>query len=350
MEDGSAETSAAKRRRQRRLRSWWRHECQSVRMALNAAVHHSAVKVAAGEKNSGLRAQTTFSAGRPGVLKDPAPQGAVTVGYVAAPGPLLVVASLAGGDGVDATTVSYLLSVALAKKKEEEEKEKEKEEKERMRKEVLAHAQERVRDGLPLSSAGGAAWRQWSGLPPRQEKRRKRKKRKKRRLPRTSSRPSRCRKLWRFRSCSFSTLSSSSPVVPQRQILMVQTILQITEFSQLLYVSGGRCPCCAGRACLDGTGMYMAGFPGHAAPRAVFLCFRLAPDVSHHGRYAPRCGWFYWWRCPSCCAPVYCRQAQDARHHGRYDSRSTEILVSLGDDVICFRVQLFGSTVDAYFC
>ena len=61
-----------------------------------------------------------------------------------------------------------------------------------------------------------AAWRHWSGLPPRQEKRRKRKKRKKRRLPRTSSRPSRCRKLWRFRSCSFSTLSSSSPVVPQR--------------------------------------------------------------------------------------------------------------------------------------
>ena len=108
--------------------------------------------------------------------------GAVTVGYVAAPGPLLVVASLAGGDGVDATTVSYLLSVALAKKKEEEEKEKE--EKERKRKEVLARAQERVRDGLPLSSAEDAAWRQWSGLPPRQEKKRKRKKRKKRKLPR----------------------------------------------------------------------------------------------------------------------------------------------------------------------
>ena len=140
------------------------------------------MKVAADEKNSGLRAQTTFSAGRPGVLKDPAPQGAVTVGYVAAPGLLLVVASLAGGDGVDATTVSYLLSVALAKKKEEEEKEKE--EKERKLKEVLARAQERVRDGLPLSSAEDAAWRQWSGLPPRQEKK-KRKKRKKRKLPRS---------------------------------------------------------------------------------------------------------------------------------------------------------------------
>ena len=39
------------------------------------------------------------------------------------------------------------------------------------------------------------------------------------------------------------------PFVPQRQILMVQSILQTTEFPQLLYVSGGRCHCCAGRAC-----------------------------------------------------------------------------------------------------
>ena len=82
-----------------------------------------------------------------------------------------------------------------------------------------------------------------------QARRRKRKKRRKRRLPRTSSRLSRCRKLWRFRSCSSSTLSSSSPFVPQRQILMVQTLQQTTEYPQLLYVSGGRCPCCAGPAC-----------------------------------------------------------------------------------------------------
>ena len=50
--------------------------------------------------------------------------------------------------------------------------------------------------------------------------------------------------------------------------------------------------------------MYMAGFPGHAAPRAVFLCFRMAHDASHHGRYAPRSGWLYWLRCSSRCAPV----------------------------------------------
>ena len=55
------EHGAAWRRRQRRLRSWWRHEQQSVAMALSAAAHHS--KVAAGAKYDGLRAQTTDRAG-----------------------------------------------------------------------------------------------------------------------------------------------------------------------------------------------------------------------------------------------------------------------------------------------
>ena len=32
---------SAKRRRERRLRSWWRHEQQSVRAAVAAALHHS---------------------------------------------------------------------------------------------------------------------------------------------------------------------------------------------------------------------------------------------------------------------------------------------------------------------
>ena len=87
---------------------------------------------------------------------------------------------------------------------------------------------------------------------------------------------------------------------------MVQTLQQTTEYPQLLYVSGGRCPCCwSCLSCrLNGTDMYMAGFPGYAAPRAVFLCFRLAHDASHHGRYTPRSGWFYWPRCSSRCAPV----------------------------------------------
>ena len=51
--------SAARRRRERHLRSWWRHEQQSVAMALSAAAHHSFDKVAAEAKYAGLRAQTT---------------------------------------------------------------------------------------------------------------------------------------------------------------------------------------------------------------------------------------------------------------------------------------------------
>ena len=71
-------------------------------MALSAAVH-SFDKVAAGEKYNALRGQNTDRAGtRPRVLKGPAPQGAVTVGYVAAPAPslsLLVLAERAGRGG-----------------------------------------------------------------------------------------------------------------------------------------------------------------------------------------------------------------------------------------------------------
>ena len=45
-------------------------------MALTAAAHHSAEKVAADVKDAGLRAQTMVSAGqRPGVLTEPEPQG-----------------------------------------------------------------------------------------------------------------------------------------------------------------------------------------------------------------------------------------------------------------------------------
>ena len=98
MEVDGGGASAARRRRERRLRSWWRHEQQSVRMALNAAAHHSAAKVAAGEEYS----------------------GAVTVGYVAAPVPLLAEPLLAGaaGEAVDARTLRFLVARSLAEKED----------------------------------------------------------------------------------------------------------------------------------------------------------------------------------------------------------------------------------------
>ena len=51
--------TSARRRRERRLRSWWRHEYQSVAVALSAAVHLSFDRVATEAKYSGLRAQNT---------------------------------------------------------------------------------------------------------------------------------------------------------------------------------------------------------------------------------------------------------------------------------------------------
>ena len=75
------DTRDGRRRRERRLRSWLRHERQTVAMELAAALHRS---------RDG-RGQTTASPGtRPTVLKEPEAQvAAVTVGYVAAGAPLL---------------------------------------------------------------------------------------------------------------------------------------------------------------------------------------------------------------------------------------------------------------------
>ena len=136
-------------------------------MALNAAAHHRAAEVAAGEKNSGLRAQTAFSAGRPGVLTEPEPEeGAVMVVYVAAPVPLLALPLLArsAGEAVDARTLSFLLARSLAEKKEEEEQ----------RKAEFGQVEE-------LRQASFARAREFCGS------KRKRKKRRKKKTPRTCS-------------------------------------------------------------------------------------------------------------------------------------------------------------------
>ena len=166
MEVDGAGTSSARRRRERRLRSWWRHERMSVAAALAEAHHHSAPNVGA-ETHYALRRQKTASAARPGVLKDPAPQGAVTVGYVAAPVPTLALSVLAGsaGEAVDDRSLRFLLGRSLAEKKEEEEK---------RRKAEFDRQVEEVRQ------ASLARARELYGS------KRKRKKRRKRRLPRSS--------------------------------------------------------------------------------------------------------------------------------------------------------------------
>ena len=128
----------ARRRRERRLRSWWRHEQQTVRMALAAATHHSAQQNAASRgpktgararegvehvQHDGLRAQKPPLPGvRPGSLFDPGPQRSDrTVRHSAGDAPLLVVPALRGDDGVDGTTLRFLLEQNLSLKKKQEE-------------------------------------------------------------------------------------------------------------------------------------------------------------------------------------------------------------------------------------
>ena len=92
-------------------------------MELATAFHHSAQRVEApregmeGEKYYAPRRQKPPLLGKgPGVPLDPELQvAAATVGCVAAPVPLLVVPSMAGGDSVDGTTTKWLLKVALRK-------------------------------------------------------------------------------------------------------------------------------------------------------------------------------------------------------------------------------------------
>ena len=133
---------AAQRRRQRRLRSWWRHEQQSIAAALATVMHHSSGKVhtangAPRSQKLATRPRRRWSTSRTTPYGDrrlrlrgerPAPLSEVagpqrsdrTVRHSAGEAPLLVVPSRRGADGVDGTTVSFLLAENLKLQKEEE--------------------------------------------------------------------------------------------------------------------------------------------------------------------------------------------------------------------------------------
>ena len=148
---------------------------------------------------------------RPRLPPEPEPQGGA-----AAEVPLLVMASLAGGDAVDATTVSYLLKVALVKKREEEEKRRVK--KEQAEDEALEDKLEAEEDALlaigRLTSRQearlSAVLRERVEVTERMKRRRatmkKRKKRKKRKLAKSSS--FRAVRTWKPGRSSWSPLPS----------------------------------------------------------------------------------------------------------------------------------------------
>ena len=59
-----AGSGSARRRRERRLLSWLRHERMTVRMELTAALHHSAFKGAGFETHDAPRSQKTVNSKR----------------------------------------------------------------------------------------------------------------------------------------------------------------------------------------------------------------------------------------------------------------------------------------------
>ena len=122
---------AAFRRRQRQLRAFLRHEELSVKMALAKALHHSAQppgpvveeprEVEEQDTNDALRRQKAPSPGmHPGVLKEPEVQWFKGRSlFVSAGCPSLAVSSLAGHDGLDSTTLEFLLAQSLAPRAQE---------------------------------------------------------------------------------------------------------------------------------------------------------------------------------------------------------------------------------------
>ena len=139
-------SGAARRRRERRLRSMLRHEQQTVRIALATALHHVEMQqngAPRGQKTAarareveeqathdGLRAQRAPPPGvRPGSLTEPGPQRSDrSLRRSSGQTPLLGEPSLADApaEAIDGRTLRYLLKANLARKKYEEEEEEEK--------------------------------------------------------------------------------------------------------------------------------------------------------------------------------------------------------------------------------
>ena len=198
------DSGAARRRRERRLRSAWRQEQLSVAMALAAASHHSAQQDGAprslrtatrareGEvrvMHVGLRAQKRPLPGtRPEPLEgvsEPQVVDAVT-SYVAAPGPSSLVPRLAANDALDNAALKFLVARALLDRREQEEERSKKEEE--VKKQMKVWLEQRTAEGrreLERSLDSGSA----------SSKRKKKKKRRKKKTPRGSlpRRACRCR-------------------------------------------------------------------------------------------------------------------------------------------------------------
>ena len=293
---------AARRRRERQLRSWLRHERMTVRMELAAALHHSAgpetndaarrqsALVVCGQESDRILRRSWFRSTRlarapvgcrpclcwswktggrsRGLLLPPLPHG-------------LCVRGKKGGGGGGA-----------------EEKVKEKEKKRLAVHQVAAATLERAR--LLAERAG---------------RRRKRKKRRKRRTPRTSSHTSRCRAGRRQRRWHapgwFSSVHAVFPSYDGKPKLPGIIVGMVQDDSLLA-------------RCRLRQWHMQFWFCWYFSSRCVPFRCRLAHDAPHHGRYAPEgqlCalwhvqGSFCWYLHLALCSSFF--SGVDALHHGR---------------------------------
>ena len=280
--DGSG-VGSARRRRERRLRSWWRHERTTVAAEFVVALHHNR-DVGPG-MHVGLRAQKTASSGgrRPGVLKEPVPPVVVECAARPCSGvPLLAIPCLGGGaDGVDVTTTQFLLKKAILRKKEEEEEEEKARKEEAQEKADLELAKRdpwwaqhlakrKAMDEQHLADMKAIEERRYKAS---SSSKRKRKKRRKRRTPRTSSLPGRARRRQRqWFACSAGFTGDDVP-----RVMIPSGVV----WPKMLRIMAGMVQkdSCSGMARL----VLLLTVP-------LVLCFLpslQACDALHHGQYGP---------------------------------------------------------------
>ena len=226
----------AQRRRQRRLRSWWRHEQQSIAAALATVMHHTANGAAEEEveydPHYAPRGQKTPAPGeRPAPLSEVAgPQRSDrTVRTPREEAPLLVMPSLRGADGVDGTTVSFLLAENLELQKKKEEKERRWKREEAQHEARMRELDRRVMADEQLNPAESYAWCKWRGFLPSEPRRKK--KRKKKKLP-CAPRPRQgCRRL-----CDHQRQVPvvRFPVMMQRQVPTVHSFMLLVQFLDMV--------------------------------------------------------------------------------------------------------------------
>ena len=316
--------TAAARRRQRRLRSWLRHERMTVAMTLAEKLHHTSRgqkfarvgEEVVNDAHDALRGQKTPPPGvRPGSLSDPGPQRSDrTVRRSSGEVPLLAVPVLAGGDGVDGTALSFLVRRAVEDRKREEE-EKARKKKEAQEKADLELAKRDPWWAQHLADMKAMEQRRSGNPSSASSSKRKRKKRSKRKLPKSSSGV-------RIRRCGQGFCSRSSFSGAQCSRLLTTGPRCSTSWPVL----NRRTVMCSSCARL----VFLAFL--HLA--LCFLPCLQARDARHHGRYGP--GGFFrhvqglvcWYLTMSfALCSSWLSQAQDARHHGRHGPQDSYVEV-----------------------